>query len=67
MKHIIKHPAKKGLEADASEGRKLTYQEQTGASKAAEDTAAFFERMIAKGFEWIPGVDPKAMAKFLVR
>jgi hypothetical protein len=67
LKQFIKHPTKKDLEAAAREGRKLTYQEQTGASKAAEDTAAFFERMIAKGFEWIPGVDPKAMAKFLVR
>jgi len=67
LKQFIKHPTKKDLEAAAREGRKLTYQEQTGASKAAEDIVSFFERMISRGFEWIPGADGKAMAKFLVR
>ena len=67
LAQFIKHPTKKALEAASREGRKLTYQEQTGASQLAEDAVGFFERMIAKGFTWIPGIDPKAAAKFLVR
>jgi len=67
LKQFIKHPTVKAREAAEREGRKLTYQEQTGASQAAEDAVAFFERMIAKGFDWIPGADSKAISKFLVR
>ena len=67
LNQFIKHPTKKQRELAEREGRKLTYQEETGASKMAEDTAAFFERAISKGFDWIPGIDGKAVAKFLVR
>lgn len=67
LTQFIKHPTKKQREAAEREGRKLTYQEETGASRMAEDTAAFFERAISKGFDWIPGIDGKAVAKFLVR
>jgi len=67
LAQFIKHPTKKQRELAEREGRKLTYQEETGASKMAEDTAAFFERAISQGFDWIPGVDGKAVAKFLVR
>ena len=67
LNQFIKHPTKKQRELAEREGRKLTYQEETGASKMAEDTAAFFERAISQGFDWIPGVDGRAAAKFLVR
>jgi len=67
LTQFIKHPTKKQRELAEREGRKLTYQEETGASKMAEDTAAFFERGISKGFDWIPGIDGRAVAKFLVR
>lgn len=67
LAQFIKHPTKKDREAAEREGRKLTYQEQTGASKAAEDAVAFFERMFTKAFDWIPGADGRAMAKFLIR
>lgn len=67
LAQFIKHPTKKAREAAEREGRKLTYQEQTGASKAAEDAVAFFERMFTKAFDWIPGADGRAMAKFLIR
>lgn len=67
LAQFIKHPTKKAREAAEREGRNLTYQEQTGASAAAEDAVAFFERMFTKAFDWIPGVDGRAMSKFLVR
>ena len=67
LNQFIKHPTKKQRELAEREGRKLTYQEETGASKMAEDTAAFFERAISQGVDWIPGVDGRAVAKFLVR
>ena len=67
LAQFIKHPTKRAQEAAAREGRKLTYQEQTGASKAAEDAVSFFERMFTKAFDWIPGADGRAMAKFLIR
>ena len=67
LAQFIKHPTKKARQEAEREGRKLTYQEQTGASKAAEDAVAFFERMFTKAFDWIPGADGRAMAKFLIR
>ncbi|MCW4027632.1 MAG: hypothetical protein NWE76_09140 [Candidatus Bathyarchaeota archaeon] len=67
LAQFIKHPTKKERAAAEMEGRKLTYQEQTGASQAAEDAVAFFERMFTKAFDWIPGADGQAMAKFLIR
>lgn len=67
LNQFLKHPNKKQrLEAE-KEGRKLTYQESTGMSEAAEDAVSFFERMAEKAFDWIPGVDAAAMAKFLIR
>ena len=67
LAQFIKHPTKKARQEAEKEGRKLTYQEQTGASKAAEDAVSFFERMFTKAFDWIPGADGRAMAKFLIR
>lgn len=67
LKRFIKYPTKKQKEAAEREGRKLTFQERTAGSKFAEDMVAFFERNVAKMFDWIPGVDGEALGKFLVR
>ena len=67
LKRFLKYPTKKQLEAAEREGRKLTFQQRTAASKMAEDTVAFFERTSAGLFNWIPGVDGEALGKFLVR
>ena len=64
---FIKHPTRRAREMAEVEGRKLTYQERTTMSEMAEDAVAFFERQFAKGFDWIPGVDGTAAAKFLIR
>lgn len=67
LAQFIKHPTRKARELAEIEGRKLTYQERTTMSEMAEDAVAFFERQFAKGFDWIPGVDGTAAAKFLIR
>ena len=67
LKNFIKHPTKKQREAAEREGRKLTFQERTNMSDMAEDAIGFMERMISKGMSWVPGMDSKAFAKFLVR
>ena len=67
LKNFIKHPTKKQREAAEREGRKLTFQERTNMSDMAEDAIGFLERMISKGMSWVPGMDSKAFAKFLVR
>ena len=67
LANFIKHPTKKAREAAEREGRKLTFQERTGMSDLAEDAIGFFERNIARGMSWVPGLDSKAFAKFIVR
>ena len=67
LKKFLKYPTRAEMEAAAVEGRKLTFQEETVASKAAEDAVAFAERLFSKAFDWIPGVDGMAFGKFFVR
>ena len=67
LKRFLKYPTKEEQEYAEREGRKLTFQEETTASRAAEDAVAFFERLFERGFDWIPGVDGRAFAKFFVR
>lgn len=67
LKRFLKYPTKEEQEYAEREGRKLTFQEETTASKAAEDAVSFFERLFARGFDWMPGVDGRAFAKFFVR
>ena len=67
LKNFIKHPTKSDRAKAEAEGRKLTYQESTVASKTAEDLVNFMEGLISNGFNWIPGVDGRAVASFLVR
>lgn len=67
LKAFLKYPTKEQMDRAAREGRRLTYQEETVASKMAEDATAFFERMFARAFDWIPAVDGRAFGKFFVR
>jgi hypothetical protein len=67
LKRFLKYPTKEEQEYAEREGRKLTFQEETTASRAAEDAVSFFERLFARGFDWMPGVDGRAFAKFFVR
>jgi len=67
LKRFVKYPNKEDLAYAEREGRKLTFQEETTASKAAEDAVSFFERLFARGFDWMPGVDGRAFGKFFVR
>ena len=67
LKNFLKFPNKKAREMAETEGKKLTYQEETIASRTADDFVKFVERMTARFFDWIPGTDGTAMARFLIR
>tara|TARA_Y100000289_G_C3931177_1_gene156521 strand:- start:497 stop:9928 length:9432 start_codon:yes stop_codon:yes gene_type:complete len=67
LKNFLKFPNKKAREMAEAEGKKLTYQEETIASRTADDFVKFVERMTARFFNWIPGTDGTAMARFLIR
>ena len=64
---FMKHPNKKALDAAQREGRKLTFQEQTTLSNVAENVTKTFEDIMASALTWLPGVDGKAFAKFMIR
>ena len=67
LKNFIKFPDKKSMEMAMAEGKKLTYQEETVASRTADDFVKFVERITSRFFDWIPGTDGNAMARFLIR
>lgn len=67
LAQFMKHPTKRARMAAETEGRKLTFQERTVLSELAEDSIGFMERAISKGMSWVPGLDEKAFAKFIVR
>lgn len=67
LKNFIKFPDKRSMEMAMAEGKKLTYQEETVASRTADDFVKFVERITARFFDWIPGTDGNAMARFLIR
>ena len=67
LKNFIKYPDKRARELAEREGRKLTYQERTTGSEIAEQSINFLQRMLAKGFDVLPGVNGEAVGKFLVR
>ena len=67
LKNFLKYPTKQAMEMAEAEGKKLTYQEETIASRTADDFVKFVERMTARFFDWIPGTDGNAMARFLIR
>ena len=67
LKNFIKYPDKRARELAEREGRKLTYQERTTGSEIAEQSINFLQRMLAKGFGVLPGVNGEAVGKFLVR
>ncbi|NBW41795.1 hypothetical protein EBR25_12450 [bacterium] len=68
LAQFIKHPTKKEQQVAEREGRKLTFQERTGSSEAAEQAVRFVQdKIFAHLFDWIPGVNGKAAAEFLVR
>lgn len=68
LKQFIKHPTKAQRDVAEREGRKLTFQERTGTSEAAEQGIRFLQdNVFSHLFDWIPGVDGKAASEFLVR
>lgn len=67
LKNFLKYPTKQAMEMAEAEGKKLTYQEETIASRTADDFVKFVERMTARFFDWIPGTDGNAIARFLIR
>ena len=67
LKKFLKYPNKEDQQYAEREGRKLTFQEETTASKAADEAVSFFERMFAKAFDWIPGVNGQVFSRFFVR
>ena len=67
LKSFLKYPTRQQMERAAVEGRKLTFQEETVASRMAEDAVAFAEKLFSRGFDWMPYVDGKAFGKFFVR
>jgi hypothetical protein len=67
LKNFLKYPSKKAREAAEAEGRKLTYQEETIASRTADDFVKFAERVTSRFFDWIPGTNGDAIARFLIR
>ena len=70
LKRFIKHPDLKSLEQAESEGRKLTFQEDTRASRLAMQFVNTTESLIGKGLEAAFGnrvIDPKQAARVFVR
>ena len=67
LKNFINNPPRADQAKAEREGRKLTFQETTFASQAAEEGVRFMQRMLAAGFSWIPGTDGKSAAEMLVR
>ena len=70
LKRFIKHPDLKSLEKAESEGRKLTFQEDTRASRLAMQFVNTTENLIGKGLEAAFGdkvIDPKQAARVFVR
>jgi|11_taG_2_1085331.scaffolds.fasta_scaffold00298_7 hypothetical protein len=57
--NFIKYPGKRAKQAAESRGRRITFQEETMASRAADDGVRILEKLI----DTIPGMD----GKFLVR
>ena len=67
LKQFVKHPTKSDRMKAEEEGRKLTFQEPTVASRAAEDLVQLLEKVSGGLFDWIPGVDGRAASSFLIR
>jgi len=67
LTQFLKHPTKDQRERAQEEGRKLTFQEQGLASNMGERFIQFLTESAAPIFGWMPGVDGKGFAKFLVR
>ena len=64
---FIKHPPMRTRAKVAAEGRKLTFQEETLASKAALSMINAMERTLAMGIDQIPGLDGQEFAKVFFR
>lgn len=70
LKRFIKHPDIKSLEQAESEGRKLTFQEDTMTSRLAMKTVNAAENIIGGALEMAFGdrvIDPKQAARVFVR
>ena len=68
LKNFIKYPTKRSREAAEKEGRKLTFQEETKASKAAESLVSALERAGSGALRFLPDfLDSEAIVKVLVR
>ena len=64
---FIKHPPMRTRAKVAAEGRKLTFQEETLASKAALSMINAMERTLAMGVDQIPGLNGQEFAKVFFR
>jgi len=67
LKRFVKHPTKKEQDRAEQEGRRLTFQERTGASESAEKLVRGIQDIAAKALDWIPGIDAKSASEFIIR
>lgn len=64
---FLKHPPRDIAEKARKDGKRITFQEETAASKAAQRLVSSFEKGIALMLGPIPGVDGDQFAKFVTR
>lgn len=64
---FIKHPPMRTRQKVAAEGRKITFQEETVASKMALGMINSMERVLADGMNKIPGINGDEFAKVFFR
>ena len=64
---FLKHPPREFAEKARKDGKSITFQEETVASKTAQRLVSSFERGIALLLGPIPGIDGDQFAKFMTR
>ena len=66
LKRFLKYPTRKELERAKREGRKLTFQEETAASKNVNSIVSALEGIVARGVEPL-GINGDSFAKALFK
>jgi hypothetical protein len=69
LRTFMRHPDQASQKIAVREGRKLTFQEETTVSEFANQSAAYIEKTLGAGLEYIVGkgiVDPEQVSKFVV-
>jgi hypothetical protein len=64
---FLKHPPREFAEKARKDGKAITFQEETAASRAAQRLVSAFERGLAQLLGPIPGIDGDQFAKFAMR